>query len=94
MAPSQIRVASDASIIRIDEEDLEQMQGGGRGPTVTDVEISHKDGKTTKFFIGIGINDQGRAVCEVSTNGPVVRPKSVRKTITGFKRDPWFPRNL
>ena len=77
--------AMDAPNIEIDQADVERMTGQGQGPTVADIIVNHEDGRTTRFFITVSINRQGRAICEVSSNGPSAFSKAIRKSVTGHK---------
>jgi len=76
--------AMDAPNIEIDQADIERMTSNS-GPTVADIIVNHEDGRTTRFFITVSLNKQGRAVCEVSSNGPEEATKSIRKSVCGYK---------
>ena len=79
--------AMDAPNIEIDQADVERMTGN-KGPTVADIIVNHENGRTTRFFITVSINRQGRAVCEVSSNGPSAFSKEIRKSVCGHKHKP------
>ena len=81
----EIKTASDAAEIQITAEDAERMSGGGGGPTVAEIDVIHGD-KYSRFFISIGINKRGQAVCEVSTN--TANLNSTRKTVTATRKRP------
>lgn len=70
--------------IEIDEAVVVEMTSN-RGPTVADIIVNHEDGRTTRFFVTVSLNRQGRAVCEVSNNGPSAFLKEIRKSVTGHK---------
>ena len=78
---------SEAPVIEIDQADVEKLEGMGGGPTVCDVVVNHTDGRTSRFFISVQINKQGRAVGEIATNGPKAFSKSSRKTVCAYKHD-------
>ena len=80
-----VKNAQDAPVIEIAHEDVERMEGPGGGPTVCDVVVNHPDGRTSRFFVSVSINRQGRAVGEIATNGPRAFSKSSRKTVTAHK---------
>ena len=82
----KINHSSDAPLIVIDHDDVERMTGMGGGPVVCDVIVNHPNGHS-KFFISVSINKQGRAVGEISTNGPSESSKSIRKTVVAYRRE-------
>lgn len=80
-----LRKTSDAPEIEINAEQAEAWSGSGGGPQVAEVDVIIGD-KYSRFFISIGMNKRGQAVCEVATN--VANMKSVRKTVTATRKSP------
>lgn len=81
----QVTKPQESPTILINDGDVERMTGGGYGPTVADVDVLFGD-KYSRFFITIGINGRGQAVCEVATNRRDLHV--TRKEVTAMRKDP------
>jgi hypothetical protein len=70
--------------IEISREQAEEWSGAGGGPTVVEIDVVDGD-KYSRFFISVGINKRGQAVCEAATN---VKERTVFKRVTATRKQP------